>query len=108
MAAGRIDVIFLSHIPASGTRTHSGTGGVSTHPVFITSPILFNGLQNGSNLNFFLVFPFLHTPISRLGCYIDFSGFTTSSLTLAQEKFLNTTCVTAGTYGGTETKNKQG
>jgi hypothetical protein len=31
------------------------------------------------------------------GCYIVFSGFSTSGVILAQEFFLNTTCVTAST-----------
>jgi hypothetical protein len=42
-----------------------------------------------------------------VGCYIDFSGFSTSWVTLAQECFLNTTCVTADTSGGNLTKNNK-
>jgi hypothetical protein len=75
-----------------------------------------------SEENFFCFFAVLSAREMAVGCYIDFSGFSTSRVNLAQEEFLNTTCVTAGTsahprsntgdraFSGhiQETKNKQG
>ena len=83
---------------------------------------LFSKLQMSSAMNFFYFFAVLRSREMTAGCYIDFSGFSTSRANLAQEQFLNTTCVTAGTSahprGNTgdrafsghiqETKNKQG
>jgi hypothetical protein len=43
----------------------------------------------------FLDFTLLSTRAEALGCYIDFSGFSTSWAYLALEDFLNTNCVTA-------------
>jgi hypothetical protein len=58
-------------------------------------------------VNIFCFFAVLLNREMTAGCYIDFSGFSTSRANLAQECFLNTTCVTAGTLSGTKTKNKQ-
>jgi len=57
--------------------------------------------------NLFSFFEVLLAREMTVGCYIDFSGFSASWVLLAQEQFLNTTCVTAGTLSGTKTKNKQ-
>jgi hypothetical protein len=42
------------------------------------------------------------------GCYIDFSGFSTSRVNCTQERSLYTTCVTASTARTSKTKIKQG
>jgi hypothetical protein len=58
--------------------------------------------------DFLAAFSLALIAVAYLGCYIDFSGFSTSRVLLAQERFLNTTCVTAGTRRRDQTKNKQG
>ena len=73
----------------------------------ITRGFLFSRLQISFERDIFCNFVFLSTREDAIGCYIDFSGFSTSWVRLAQECFLNTTCVTAGTLSGTKTKNKQ-
>jgi len=58
----------------------------------ITRGFLFSRLQISFERDIFCNFVFLSTREDAIGCYIDFSGFSTSWVRLAQECFLNTTC----------------
>jgi hypothetical protein len=74
----------------------------------ITSGFLFSGLQICSDLVLFRIFALQSARADAGGCYIDFSGFSASRVLLAQERFLNTTCVTAGTNGGIQHEKQAG
>ena len=50
-------------------------------------------------MNFFYFFAVLRSREMTAGCYIDFSGFSASRVSLTQDCFLNTTYVTADTTG---------
>jgi hypothetical protein len=52
----------------------------------ITTVILFSELQICSVSNFFFDFAFSSTRERPVGCYIDFSGFSTSRVLLAQDQ----------------------
>jgi hypothetical protein len=48
---------------------------------------LFSKLQNCSETSIFILFAMLPSRETAAGCYIDFSGFSTSRVHLAQDKF---------------------
>jgi hypothetical protein len=72
----------------------------------ITTGFLFSKLQICSEANFFCNFALLSRRVTAVGCYIDFSGFSTSWVNLAQECFLNTTDVTAITAAHPKTPRR--
>jgi hypothetical protein len=74
---------------------------------FLPSGFLFSTLQFRSILNYFIFFASTAAREASAGCYIDFSGFSTSRVLLAQECFTNTTCVTAGTRAGPKQKTSR-
>jgi hypothetical protein len=74
----------------------------------ITIGSLFSGLPKESVANFFKIFDAFHMFARGFGCYIEFSGFSTSRVAFTQEYFLNTTYVTADTAAHPEQTIKQG
>jgi hypothetical protein len=82
--------------------------GVYSAFILITSYFLFSRLQIRAGSNFFQNFAVLSSRATASGCYIDFSGFSTSRVCFAQELILYTTYVTVGTSGTFKTKIKQG
>jgi hypothetical protein len=63
----------------------------------IPTGFLFSKLQNSSEVNIFQIFAESPSRATPDGCYIVFSEFSTARANLAQECFLNRTCVTAST-----------
>jgi hypothetical protein len=73
-------------------------GRGSSPPIFpFHNGFLFSRLQIGPETNIFNFFALPHSRSTADGCYIDFSGFSASRALYAQDSFLNTTYVTAGT-----------
>jgi hypothetical protein len=68
---------------------------------------LFSKLQKSFLTNIFILFAVLPSRETAAGCYIDFSGFSTSRVLFAQECFLYTTFVTASTAAHPKQKHQQ-
>jgi hypothetical protein len=88
--------------------SRQGHGGYFPAITLITNSILFSALPNCAEANFFWNFALFLSQETDSGCYIEFSGFSSSRVSCIQESILNTTYVIADTTAHPERTIKQG